>query len=229
MGAPGGPRAALRSRERRPQPDPSARAERPSCSGFHARSRMACGRRRAAWRRWRTSLPDAYTVDVSFRKPILLPGAVTFGERDGALRRTSAPRTQRRSTSKGRSHHEPRRAQHGPGPAGPRPHRRIERRRPHRRAPAGRARPLPRHARRLPCRRRGGPHVHRRAQAGPGGAPRPRRRAPACSTSPRPRSSRCCRRRSARSRPSSCARPRSPPTRPAPPRRSCSRRRPSSA
>lgn len=36
------------------------------------------------------SLPAAYTVDVSFRKPILLPGAVTFGERDGAFAVRSA-------------------------------------------------------------------------------------------------------------------------------------------
>jgi hypothetical protein len=31
------------------------------------------------------TLPDAFTVDVVFRKPILLPGAVTFSERDGAF------------------------------------------------------------------------------------------------------------------------------------------------
>ena len=30
-----------------------------------------------------STLPDAYTVDVSFRKPILLPGRVTFDARDG--------------------------------------------------------------------------------------------------------------------------------------------------
>jgi hypothetical protein len=30
-------------------------------------------------------LPDAYTVDVEFKKPILLPGTVTFGARDGAF------------------------------------------------------------------------------------------------------------------------------------------------
>ena len=29
-----------------------------------------------------STLPDAYTVDVSFRKPILLPGRVTFDARD---------------------------------------------------------------------------------------------------------------------------------------------------
>jgi len=29
-----------------------------------------------------STLPDAYTVDVSFRKPILLPGRVTFDVRD---------------------------------------------------------------------------------------------------------------------------------------------------
>ena len=28
-------------------------------------------------------LPDAYTVDVQFKKPILLPGTVTFGAQGG--------------------------------------------------------------------------------------------------------------------------------------------------
>ncbi len=38
-------------------------------------------------------LPDTYTVDVSFRKPILLPGAVTFAEQDGrfAVRAAADP------------------------------------------------------------------------------------------------------------------------------------------
>jgi MaoC like domain len=31
------------------------------------------------------TLPDAYAVDVQFKKPILLPGTVTFGARDGAF------------------------------------------------------------------------------------------------------------------------------------------------
>jgi hypothetical protein len=35
-------------------------------------------------------LPDACTVDVQFRKPILLPGTVTFGTRDGAFAVRSA-------------------------------------------------------------------------------------------------------------------------------------------
>jgi hypothetical protein len=28
-------------------------------------------------------LPDAFTADVRFKKPILLPGTVTFGEAEG--------------------------------------------------------------------------------------------------------------------------------------------------
>jgi len=36
------------------------------------------------------TLPDAYTVDVQFRKPILLPGTVTFGAQDGAFAVRSA-------------------------------------------------------------------------------------------------------------------------------------------
>jgi acyl dehydratase len=35
-------------------------------------------------------LPDRYTVDVSFRKPILLPGRVTFAEQDGRFAVRSA-------------------------------------------------------------------------------------------------------------------------------------------
>lgn len=40
-------------------------------------------------------LPDAYTVDVSFRKPILLPGRVTFSADDGrfAVRSAKNPET----------------------------------------------------------------------------------------------------------------------------------------
>jgi len=40
-------------------------------------------------------LPDAYTVDVSFRKPILLPGRVTFAADDGrfAVRSAKNPQT----------------------------------------------------------------------------------------------------------------------------------------
>jgi hypothetical protein len=37
-------------------------------------------------------LPDAYTVDVSFRKPILLPGRVTFAHQDGQFTVRSAKR-----------------------------------------------------------------------------------------------------------------------------------------
>ncbi len=37
-------------------------------------------------------LPDAYTVDVSFRKPILLPGRVTFEHQDGQFTVRSAKR-----------------------------------------------------------------------------------------------------------------------------------------
>jgi acyl dehydratase len=37
-------------------------------------------------------LPDAYTVDVSFRKPILLPGRVTFAHQDGRFTVRSAKR-----------------------------------------------------------------------------------------------------------------------------------------
>jgi hypothetical protein len=38
------------------------------------------------------TLPDAYTVDVSFRKPILLPGRVTFAHQDGQFTVRSAKR-----------------------------------------------------------------------------------------------------------------------------------------
>ena len=38
------------------------------------------------------TLPDAYTVDVSFRKPILLPGRVTFEHQDGQFTVRSAKR-----------------------------------------------------------------------------------------------------------------------------------------
>lgn len=42
-----------------------------------------------------STLPEAYTVDVSFRKPILLPGRVTFAAEDGrfAVRSTKDPTT----------------------------------------------------------------------------------------------------------------------------------------
>jgi len=39
-----------------------------------------------------STLPDAYTVDVSFRKPILLPGRVTFAHQDGQFTVRSAKR-----------------------------------------------------------------------------------------------------------------------------------------
>jgi len=39
-----------------------------------------------------STLPDAYTVDVSFRKPILLPGRVTFAHHDGRFTVRSAKR-----------------------------------------------------------------------------------------------------------------------------------------
>jgi MaoC like domain len=39
-----------------------------------------------------STLPDAYTVDVSFRKPILLPGRVTFAHQDGRFTVRSAKR-----------------------------------------------------------------------------------------------------------------------------------------
>ncbi len=39
-----------------------------------------------------SSLPDSYTVDVSFRKPILLPGRVTFEHQDGQFTVRSAKR-----------------------------------------------------------------------------------------------------------------------------------------
>ena len=70
------PRPPLRRRLRRPQPDPHARPDAPSRSASRARSPTACGRRRAAWRRCEGTLPDAFAVDVSFKKPILLPATV---------------------------------------------------------------------------------------------------------------------------------------------------------
>jgi acyl dehydratase len=39
-----------------------------------------------------STLPDAYTVDVSFKKPILLPGRVTFAHQDGQFTVRSAKR-----------------------------------------------------------------------------------------------------------------------------------------
>ncbi len=39
-----------------------------------------------------STLPDAYAVDVSFRKPILLPGRVTFAHQDGQFTVRSAKR-----------------------------------------------------------------------------------------------------------------------------------------
>lgn len=39
-----------------------------------------------------STLPDAYTVEVSFRKPILLPGRVTFAHQDGQFTVRSAKR-----------------------------------------------------------------------------------------------------------------------------------------
>jgi hypothetical protein len=39
-----------------------------------------------------STLPDAYSVDVSFRKPILLPGRVTFAHQDGQFTVRSAKR-----------------------------------------------------------------------------------------------------------------------------------------
>lgn len=39
-----------------------------------------------------STLPDAYTVDVTFRKPILLPGRVTFAHEDGRFTVRSAKR-----------------------------------------------------------------------------------------------------------------------------------------
>ena len=52
--------------------------ERQGRSASRARSPTGCGRRRAAWPSLR--LPDAFAVDVRFKKPILLPSKVTFGE-----------------------------------------------------------------------------------------------------------------------------------------------------
>jgi hypothetical protein len=46
-------------------------------------------------------LPDAYTVEVSFRRPILLPGRVAFGELDAG---DGAISFGVRDTRKGSSH-----------------------------------------------------------------------------------------------------------------------------
>ncbi len=88
----GRPGAAIRRRLRRPQPDSHALAERQGRLASPARSRTACGPRRAAWPRWRARCPTPSASTVRFRKPILLPGRVEFasaaddGEIDFAVR-----------------------------------------------------------------------------------------------------------------------------------------------
>ena len=72
------PRPPLRRRLRRPQPDPPARAGRAKPFGFPraiAHGMWTKARCLAALR-----LPDAFTAEVRFKKPILLPAKVTFGE-----------------------------------------------------------------------------------------------------------------------------------------------------
>ena len=88
------PRPQVRRRLRRPQPDPHARATRAKLFGFPraiAHGMWTKARCLAALE----PLPDAYTVDVSFRKPILLPGRVTFAHEDGrfAVRSAKTPDT----------------------------------------------------------------------------------------------------------------------------------------
>ena len=77
------PRPPLRRGLRRPQPDPHARADREAARLPSGRSRTGCGPRPAAWRRSRAASPTPSRVDVSFRKPIFLPGRVEFAERRG--------------------------------------------------------------------------------------------------------------------------------------------------
>ena len=72
----------------RPQPDPRAPAQREAVRLPDARSRTACGRRPAAWRRSGPGSPEAFTVEVRVPKPILLPATVEFveGNLDGSIR-----------------------------------------------------------------------------------------------------------------------------------------------
>ena len=77
LAAAGRPRPPLRRRLRRPQPDPPARL---TAKAFGFPRAIAHG----MWTKARClaalRLPDAFAVDVRFKKPILLPSTVTFGE-----------------------------------------------------------------------------------------------------------------------------------------------------
>ena len=74
------PRAPLRLGVGRHEPDPRPPAQRTAVRLPDARSPTGCGRRLAAWPQLGRELPDAFTVEVAFRKPILLPATVAFAE-----------------------------------------------------------------------------------------------------------------------------------------------------
>ena len=53
-------------------------ADRAGCSASRGRSRTACGRKARCLAAFEGRLPDAYTVDVAFKTPVLLPAKVGF-------------------------------------------------------------------------------------------------------------------------------------------------------
>ena len=84
------PRPPLRRRLRRPQPDPHALADREAARlpGAIAHGMWTKARCLAALE---SRLPDAFDVDVRFRKPILLPGAGRVRQQRRRARGSSSP------------------------------------------------------------------------------------------------------------------------------------------
>ena len=97
------PRPPLRRGLRRPQPDPHARADREA-------ARLPAAIAHGMWTKARClaalegRLPDAFTVEVRFRKPILLPGRVEFASADDGEEIDFAVRDAKRGDAAPRRH-----------------------------------------------------------------------------------------------------------------------------